>query len=60
MVEELVKSGISEELIVVIMSALPIVELRGALPIAINLFHMSWYRALCLAVIGNLLPVPFL
>ena len=60
MVEELVKLGISEELIVVIVSALPIVELRGALPIAINLFHMSWYRALCLAVIGNLLPVPFL
>jgi len=59
-VEELVKSGISEELIVVIVSALPIVELRGALPIAINLFHMPWYWALCLAVIGNLLPVPFL
>jgi len=60
MVEELVESGISEELIVVIVSALPIVELRGALPIAINLFHMPWYWALCLAVIGNLLPVPFL
>lgn len=60
MVEELVQSGIPEELIVLIMSMLPIVELRGALPIAINLFEMSWYRALCLAVIGNLLPIPFL
>lgn len=60
MVEEQVKSGLSEELIVVIVSALPIVELRGALPMARNLFHMSWYWAFCLAVIGNLLPVPFL
>ena len=27
---------------------------------AINIFHMPWYWAFCLAVIGNLLPVPFL
>lgn len=60
MVEGLIRSAISEELIVVIVSALPIVELRGALPIAINLFHMSWYWALSLAIIGNMLPVPFL
>ena len=60
MVEELVRSGISEGLIVIIVSALPIVELRGALPLAINLFHIPWYWALCLAVIGNLFPVPFL
>jgi len=59
-VEELVRSGISEGLIVIIVSALPIVELRGALPLAINLFHIPWYTALCLAVIGNLFPVPFL
>lgn len=60
MVEELIRSGISEELIILIVSALPIVELRGALPIAINLFNIPWYWALCLAVIGSLLPVPFL
>ena len=30
------------------------------MPIAINLFHMPWYKAFCLAVIGNLLPVPIL
>ncbi|MFC2067686.1 COG2426 family protein [Chloroflexota bacterium] len=60
MVEWFIRSGIAEELIVVIVSALPIVELRGALPIAINIFHMPWYWALFLAIIGNLLPVPFL
>lgn len=60
MVEELLSWRISQEAIVVIISALPVVELRGALPIAINLFHMAWYKAFCLAVIGNLLPVPIL
>ena len=60
MIEWLMSSGISQGLIVVIISALPVLELRGALPVAINLFHMEWYQAFCLAVIGNLLPVPFL
>lgn len=60
MIEELLNWGICQEAIVVIISALPVVELRGALPIAINVFHMAWYKAFCLAVIGNLLPVPIL
>jgi len=59
-IEWLISSGISQGLIVVIISALPVLELRGALPVAINLFHMEWYQAFCLAIIGNLLPVPFL
>lgn len=60
MIEELISSGIYKELIVVIMSALPVIELRGALPVAINLLDMTWYQAFFLAVIGNLLPVPLL
>jgi len=60
MIEELINSGIAKELIVVIISVLPIIELRGALPVAINVFNMPWYWAYCLAVIGNMLPVPIL
>ncbi len=60
MVEEILSWGIPQEAIIVIVSALPVVELRGALPLAINLFHMAWYKALCLAIIGNLIPVPIL
>ena len=60
MLEELINLGIAKELIVVIISALPVVELRGALPVAINLFNMPWYWAFCLAVIGNMLPVSIL
>ncbi|MCJ7654892.1 MAG: small multi-drug export protein [Dehalococcoidia bacterium] len=60
MLEELINLGIAKELIVVIISALPVIELRGALPVAINVFNMPWYWAYCLAVIGNMLPVPIL
>ncbi len=60
MIEQLLSWNISQELIVVIVSALPVTELRGALPIAINLFHMPWHKAFYLAIIGNLLPVPIL
>jgi uncharacterized membrane protein len=56
--EELLSLGFSEELVVLVISALPIFELRGAIPVAINLFHFPWYYALLLAIIGNMIPVP--
>ena len=52
--------NLPRELIVLLIAVLPIFELRGALPVAINVFGFPWYYALFLAVIGNLLPVPFL
>jgi len=58
--DELLSLGFSKELVVLVISALPIFELRGALPVAINLFHFPWYYALLLAIIGNLVPVPFI
>ena len=60
MIEEALSWNIPHELIVVIISALPIAELRVALPLAINWFHMPWPKAFYLAIIGNLLPVPIL
>ena len=58
--EELLSLGFSKELVVLIIAALPVLELRGALPVAIHLFHFPWYYALLLAIVGNLLPVPFI
>ena len=58
--EELLSLGFSKELVVLFIAALPVLELRGAIPIAINVFGFPWYYALCLALIGNLLPVPFI
>ena len=60
MIEDLIRSGFSAEVIVITISMLPVLELRGALPIAINIFHLPWYQALYLSIIGNLLPVPLL
>ncbi len=58
--EGLVNLGVSEPLIVFIISMLPISELRGALPVAINVYNIQWYFALPIAFVGNLLPIPFL
>ncbi|MFC2070061.1 COG2426 family protein [Chloroflexota bacterium] len=58
--DELLGLGLSRELVVLIVSALPIFELRGGIPVAMGMFHFSWYYAFLLAVIGNLIPVPFL
>ncbi len=58
--DELLGLGLSKELVVLIISTLPLIELRGALPVAINLFHLPWYYAFLLAIVGNLVPVPFL
>ncbi len=60
MIDEFIGSGLSKELIVVIISALPVIELRGSIPVSMGLFQLPWYQALYLAIIGNLLPVPFL
>ena len=52
--------GLPPALVVIIVAALPVVELRGAIPLAINVLDMPWYNAFVLAVIGNILPVPFI
>ncbi len=58
--QELVAKGFSPELAVFITSMIPVVELRGALPLAINLFKIPWQKAFLLSFIGNILPVPFI
>lgn len=45
--------------IVFLISILPIVELRGAIPVSAA-FGLPFYFTYPLAVIGNLLPVPFI
>ena len=45
------------ELWTIIIAASPIVELRGAIPMAMGIFNFSWSKALFLSLIGNLLPI---
>jgi uncharacterized membrane protein len=51
---------LSEILTVIGSAALPILELRASIPIAIVRYHFSWYYAYLFSIIGNLLPVPFI
>lgn len=52
--------GLSPRLIVIIISMLPIIELRGSIPVAILLFKMPWLEAVILSILGNMVPIPFL
>ena len=54
-------SSLPGELYVFLISMLPIVELRGAIPIgASSLVGLPFYSNYLIAVAGNLLPVPFI
>ncbi len=46
-------------LITFLISMVPIIELRGAIPYGV-LLGLDWWIATPLAIIGNLLPVPFI
>lgn len=51
--------GIPAEIYVFIISILPIVELRGAIPVGAAL-SLPFYSNFPLAVVGNMLPIPFI
>ncbi|MDI6850789.1 MAG: small multi-drug export protein [bacterium] len=53
----------SKELLVFVVSMLPIVELRGAIPLAVFQYNFPLYKAFTLSVVGNVLitvPLVFL
>lgn len=50
---------LSRELKVILVSALPVVELRGGIPFAIAM-GMNPIHAAILCIIGSMIPVPFL
>lgn len=50
---------VGEKLCVFFCSMLPIIELRGGIPMAFAM-SLPWWQAYLLAIVGNLLPVPFI
>ncbi len=50
--------GKGKVLAVLVISMLPLVELRAAVPIG-TAAGMPWYKVLPIAYIGNLIPIPF-
>lgn len=51
---------LTEVLNVILISATPISELRGGIPVAYFRYDFEWYWAFLIAVAGNMLPIPFL
>lgn len=50
---------VSEEIVIFIISMIPILELRGGL-IAAKLLNVSLLKAIPICIIGNIIPIPFI
>lgn len=50
--------GISKDIIIFIISLMPILELRGGL-LAASLLDVEFVRAAIICIVGNVLPIPF-
>ena len=57
-VTNFLKEFLSDELVIFVVSLLPILELRGGL-IAAAILGIDWLKAFPICVIGNMLPIPF-
>ncbi|MDD3626156.1 MAG: small multi-drug export protein [bacterium] len=59
-IEYLRRLGFADTLIILVISTLPIVELRGSIPVGILALSKPYLPVIILSLIGNLLPVPIL
>ncbi len=50
---------ISKELVVFLVSMIPLLELRGSI-LAAGLMNMKFFSTFIVAVLGNILPIPFI
>lgn len=51
--------GAGREAALFLISMIPLIELRGSIPVGAAL-GMPWYLVYLISVVGNLLPIPFL
>ena len=47
-------------IITIIISMTPVIELRGAIPIAVGALHLSYFEAFIVSFIGNIIPIYFI
>ena len=47
-------------ILIFLVSMVPIVELRGAIPIAIDVYHLNLVPSFIICIIGNMVPVPLI
>jgi uncharacterized membrane protein len=53
-------SSLPPEVATLLLSAMPVTEMRVSLPLALTVFHLSFPTAITVSVLGNILPIPFL
>ena len=58
-IEHFFLETVGEELCVFLCAMLPIIECRGAVPLG-AVIGLPWWQTFLLAIVGNLLPVPFI
>lgn len=58
-IENFFLETVGEELCVFFCSMIPIIELRGAIPLGAGL-GLPWWQSYLLSILGNILPVPFI
>lgn len=51
---------LSREIATIFISAVPVTELRAAIPLAISKFHLSAPSALFFSILGGILPIPLI
>ncbi len=59
MLQSLFSSGLGKALVLLIISATPIIELRGAIPVGASQ-GLPFWETFALCVIGNMIPIPFI
>lgn len=59
MIDTLQETALGQAFITFFVAMLPIVELRGAIPIGVSMGLNVW-QALAASILGNMLPVPFI
>ncbi len=56
---EMIKAIMTNELKVMFTAALPIIEIKGAIPLGLSLGMNPWH-ALLISLLGSIIPVPFI
>lgn len=58
-ISETIKKILGPQVAVFLCAMLPVIELRGAVPVA-RVFDLPWIQAFIISFLGNMVPIPFI
>jgi uncharacterized membrane protein len=59
-ISEIMQETFFKYLVTFFISMTPIIELRGAIPVAVSALHLSYFEAFLISIIGNTIPIWFI